>query len=175
MMRKLIALLATAGSLAVAAQIPNPSIDYPTFQRIVFDVARDRELHRLTQKAFLEAMADKNTVVLDARSASKYALRHVKGAINLPFTDFTAQTLARVIPTKATRVLIYCNNNFEGSDTAFPAKAPAASLNLSTYTSLRAYGYTNIFELGPFLNVSSTPIPFEGSEVTSEKTSGLFL
>jgi phage shock protein E len=171
----LIALLVTAGSLAVAAQIPNPSIDYPTFQRIVFDVARDRELHRLTEKAFLEAMTDKNTVVLDARSASKYALRHVKGAINLPFTDFTAQTLARVIPTKATRVLIYCNNNFEGSDTAFPAKAPAASLNLSTYTSLRAYGYTNIFELGPFLNARSTAIPFEGSEVTSEKTSSLLL
>jgi hypothetical protein len=61
--------------------------------------------------------------------------------------------------------LIYCNNNFEGSPAAFAAKAPAASLNLSTYTSLKAYGYSNIFELGPLLNVTTTKIPFEGTEV----------
>jgi phage shock protein E len=174
-MRKLIALLVTTGSVAVAAQIPNPSIDYPTFQRIVFEVARDRELHRLTEKTFLEAMTDKNTVVLDARSVSKYTLRHVQGAISLPFTDFTAGALAKVIPSKMRKVLVYCNNNFEGSDSAFPAKAPAACLNLSTYTSLRAYGYTKVFEHRPLLNVRSTAIPFEGSEVTSEKISGSLL
>jgi len=42
---------------------------------------------------------------------------------------------------------------------------PAASLNLSTYTSLKAYGYNNIYELGPLLNISTTKIPFEGTEV----------
>jgi rhodanese-like protein len=159
-----------AVSAAVAGEIPNPSIDYREFRKIVFDVATDRESHRLTEKGFLDAMGDKNTVVLDARSASKYALRHIKGAVNLPFTDFTSQTLAVVIPSKTTRILIYCNNNFKGSDTAFPGKAPAASLNLSTYTSLRAYGYANVFELGPLLDVHGTILPFEGTEVTSDKT-----
>ena len=168
-MKTLVTFLALVSSAIAADQIPNQLIDYPAFQKIVSDSANERQSHRLTEKQFIEAMLDKNTVILDARSASKYALRHVKSAVNLPFTDFTAETLAQVIPSKATKVLIYCNNNFEGSDTAFPSKAPAASLNLSTYTSLRAYGYTNIFELGPLLNLRDTSIPFEGTEVTSNK------
>ena len=60
---------------------------------------------------------------------------------------------------------IYCNNNFEGNPVAFASKAPSASLNISTYTSLRSYGYTNIFELGPLLNVRTTAIPFAGTEL----------
>jgi len=140
-MKTLLTFLVIVSSAAAADQIPNRLIDYPEFKKIVFDS------------------------VLDARSASKYALRHVRGAVNLPFTDFTADTLAQVIPSKTTKILIYCNNNFEGSATAFPSKAPAASLNLSTSTSLRAYGYTNIFELGPLLDVNETSIPFDGTEV----------
>src|SRR5438093_8940676 len=162
-MKPLLTFLVIVSSAAAADQIPNRLIDYAEFKKIVFD--SERETHRLTEKQFVQAMADKDTVVLDARSASRYALRHVRGAVNLPFTDFTADTLAQVIPSKTTKILIYCNNNFEGSATAFPSKAPAASLNLSTSTSLRAYGYTNIFELGPLLDVNETSIPFDGTEV----------
>jgi phage shock protein E len=158
-------LLIMAGSVLAADQIPNRLIDYNAFAKLVLDSGPQREAHRLTEQQFAEAMSDKNILILDARSASKYALRHIKGAVNLPFSDFTAETLARVIPSTASKVLIYCNNNFEGSPAAFAGKAPAASLNLSTYTSLRAYGYENVFELGPLLHVGSTSIPFEGSEV----------
>src|SRR6266481_1818302 len=164
-MKTLLTFLVIVSSVAGADQIPNRLIDYAEFKKIVFDSVRERETHRLTEKQFVQAMADKDTVVLDARSASRYALRHVRGAVNLPFTDFTADTLARVLPSKTTRILIYCNNNFEGSGMAFPSKAPAASLNLSTYTSLRAYGYTNIFELGPLVDIRKASIPFGGTEV----------
>jgi len=85
--------------------------------------------------------------------------------VNLPFTDFTAASLAGVIPAKDAKILIYCNNNFLGSPVAFASKTATASLNLSTYTSLKAYGYDQIFELGPLLDVSKTKIPFAGSEV----------
>jgi len=44
-------------------------------------------------------------------------------------------------------------------------RAATASLNLSTWTSLKSYGYTNVYELGPLLSVDATRIPFEGSEV----------
>lgn len=159
-------MVTAVSSVFATNEIPNRLIDYREFEKIVFDVASDRESHRLTERQFLEAILDKDVVILDARSASKYALRHVKGAVNLPFTDFTAATLNQVIPAKTAKILIYCNNNFEGSDTAFPSKAPAASLNLSTYTSLRAYGYTNVFELGPLVNVHQSSIPFEGTEIT---------
>ena len=146
-------------------QIPNRLIDYKEFQKIVAASASERESHRLTEPQFIEAMTDEKTVVLDARSASKYELRHIHGAVSLPFTDFTAETLAKVFPAKDTKILIYCNNNFEGSPVSFASKAPSASLNISTYTSLRSYGYTNIFELGPLLDVHTTSIPFEGTEV----------
>jgi Rhodanese-like domain len=164
-MKTLLTFLVVVSSATAADQIPNRLIDYAGFKKIVFDSARERETHRLTEKEFVQTMAAKDTVILDARSASKYALRHIKGAVNLPFTDFTADTLAQVIPSKTTRILIYCNNNFEGSPTAFASKAPAASLNLSTYTSLRAYGYTNIFELGPLVDIRKASIPFDGTEV----------
>ncbi len=152
------------GSLIAADQIPNRLIDYQEFQKIVAASANEREAHRLTEPQFIEAMADKKAVLLDARSASKYELRHIRGAVSLPFTDFTADSLAKVIPAKDAKILIYCNNNFEGSPVSFASKAPSASLNISTYISLRSYGYTNIFELGPLLNVRTTSIPFAGTE-----------
>jgi len=161
----LLALSLIAGSVFGGDQIPNPLIDYRGFQKIVAASASDRESHRLTEAQFIDAMADTSAILLDARTASKYQLRHIRGAINLPFTDFTADALAKVIPTKGTKILIYCNNNFQGSPISFASKAPSASLNISTYTSLRSYGYTNIFELGPLLNVGTTAIPFDGAEV----------
>jgi hypothetical protein len=92
-------------------------------------------------------------------------MRHIAGAINLPFTDFSAASLAKVIPAKDTKILIYCNNNFLGDQLAMVSKSAPASLNLSTYTSLKAYGYTTIYELGPLLDVKKTAIPFAGSEI----------
>jgi rhodanese-related sulfurtransferase len=157
------------GSLATAAQaaqsIPNPLIDYDQFQRIVIDSKAQREQHRLTESEFLADMREPGVIVLDARTESRYRLLHIKGAVNLPFTEFTAATLAQIAPDKNAKILIYCNNNFRDSPVAFASKTAAASLNLSTYTSLRAYGYTNIYELGPLLKMADTKIPFEGSTV----------
>ena len=161
----LFVLFAVIGSAFANEPIPNRLIDYKEFQKIVNASASERESHRLTEPQFIAAMVDKSAVVLDARTASKYDLRHIRGAVSLPFTDFTAETLAKVIPTKGTKVLIYCNNNFVGSPAAFASKVASASLNLSTYTSLKSYGYTNIYELGPLLDVHTTSIPFEGTEV----------
>jgi phage shock protein E len=95
-------LLIMAGSVLAADQIPN-RFDYNAFAKLVLDSGPQREAHRLTEQQFAEAMSDKNILILDARSASKYALRHIKGAVNLPFSDFTAETLARVIPSKASK------------------------------------------------------------------------
>lgn len=161
----LLASLFGTSSILVAQPIPNRLIDYKEFQKIVAESAQERELHRLTEAQFVHARAETNAVLLDARTASRYDQRHIRGAVSLPFTEFTAVLLAKVIPTKGTKVLIYCNNNFLGSPISFASKAPSASLNISTYTSLRSYGYTNIFELGPLLEVRATSIPFEGTEI----------
>jgi 3-mercaptopyruvate sulfurtransferase SseA len=162
----LVVLLSAISAPALANEpIPNRLIDYQGFQKIVVESGQERESRRLTEADFLEMLTKENVVLLDARSDSRYALLHIQGAVNLPFTEFTEAALAKIIPSKDTKVLIYCNNNFDGSPIAFASKAPSASLNLATYTSLKSYGYTNVYELGPLLDVASTKIPFAGSEV----------
>jgi len=165
MKKTVFTLLLAIGSVVYGDTITNRLINYAEFQKIVNASAAERESHRLTEAQFIQAMADKKVVLLDARSTGKYQLRHIRGATNLQFTDFTAETLAKIIPDKGTKILIYCNNNFLGSLVSFASKAPSASLNVATYTSLKSYGYTNIYELGPLLDVRKTDIPFAGTEV----------
>lgn len=154
-------LLILFAGLASAEEIPNPLIDYAAFQTGVERVGVVRENLRVTEREFLRMTADRSTVILDARSAEKFALLHVKGAKNLSLPDMTEVELAKVIPSKATRILIYCNNNFTNEPGAFPAKNLSASLNVYTMNVLFAYGYTNVYELGPLIDIRKTIIPFE--------------
>ena len=101
-----------------------------------------------------------DTVVLDARSRDKYDELHVKGAINLPFPDIAVESLKATIPDKGTRILIYCNNNFANAEGPFPAKIARASLNLSTYIALYSYGYRNVYELEPLIDMRSSKLKF---------------
>jgi hypothetical protein len=150
--------------LASAQDSPNPLIDYDAFKDNVVLVGVLRESRRVTEAEFVLMSSDKNTVVLDARSSQKFDLLHVKGAKNLSFPDMTAEELAKVVPSKDTRILIYCNNNFLNEPNAFPSKALTASLNVHTINALYAYGYTNVFELGPLIDIRKTKIRFESSE-----------
>lgn len=145
--------------------IPNPLIDYEGFQKIITSSKEQREKHRLTEAEFLKAMESGDYVLLDARSKANFDLRHIQGAINLPFTEFSEKSLAAVIKNRQSRILIYCNNNFTGSPVAMFSKVSTASLNLSTQASLRAYGYENIYELGPLLDVETSILPFAGTEI----------
>ena len=162
-MRALAAALSLALGLAVspaaATPPPNPRIDMAAFVDDAQAFAHERESRRVDEATFLAMMREPGTVVLDARSRAMYERRHVAGAVSLSFPDFTAETLARAIPDSATRVLIYCNNNFANDAEAFPLKASAASLNLSTWVALRSYGYRNVYELGPYLDAATTALP----------------
>jgi hypothetical protein len=101
------------------------------------------------------------TVILDARSAEKYRELHVRGAVNLSFPDITVESLERLVPDRGTRILIYCNNNFTGNQSALASKLPSASLNLSTYIALFTYGYRNLWELGPRIDVAHSRLELE--------------
>jgi len=103
------------------------------------------------------------TVVLDARSREKYDELHIKGAVSLSFPDITVASLATLLPDKTARILIYCNNNFRGAERPFPTKRADASLNISTYISLYSYGYRNVYELGPLLDIAASKLEFESS------------
>ena len=155
--------------LVAAQQIPNELIDYPKYIEIARKVEPVRKQRRLTEEQFAAMAAEPGTIVLDARSADKFKMRHIRGAVSLPFTDFTAESLAKVLPAKTTRVLIYCNNNFRGAPISLTSKAAPASLNISTYVALATYGYTNVFELGPLLDVRTTHLAFEGTELSETR------
>ena len=67
------------------------------------------------------------------------------------------------MPDKSARILIYCNNNFTNAEGPFPSKRPSASLNLSTWVALFDYGYRNVWELAPLIDVEATALVFESS------------
>ena len=163
-MKRLFPVLCLACGTAAAAPA-NSLIDYDGFARNVAEVRDLREARRVSESEFMRMAREPGTVVLDARTERLYRLRHLKGAVNLPFPEFTAETLARVVPAKTTRVLIYCNNNFMGAPESMPVKAIASALNLSTFVSLHAYGYRNVYELAPAIDIARSALPFEGTEV----------
>ena len=168
-MRTLVAAALCAASLGGAAAPPpaNPEIDMHAFLAAAHAAADERESRRLDQATFVAMMREPGTVVLDARSRAMFERRHVAGAVSLSLPDFTEATLARAIPDRDARVLIYCNNNFRGAPVSLRSKSPAASLNISTYVALATYGYTNVYELGPLLDVKTTKLVFEGEEVSA--------
>ena len=133
------------------------------YLRVAAEAARHRETRRLTEEDFIRMSREPGTVILDARSRQKYDELHVSGALNLSFPDIAVESLGRVLPDKDARVLIYCNNNFRGAERPFPTKISIASLNLSTYIALYSYGYRNVYELGPLIDVQTTKLELVSS------------
>ncbi|HEY8962263.1 MAG TPA: rhodanese-like domain-containing protein [Luteolibacter sp.] len=162
---KTLLLLGLCPLLASAQTAPNPQIDYAGFVTRATNLEKTREANRVSEDEFVRLMREPGTVVLDARTPDKFANIHIKGAINLPLTDFTAEALAKTIPDKTARILIYCNNNFANEPANFASKRIEVALNIQTFINLHAYGYTNVKELGPYLDVMTTKIPFEGKAV----------
>lgn len=150
---------------ALAETPENPHVDIQTFLNDARAVEIQRVDRVIDQDTFLKMAGENGTIVLDARSADKFAMLHLKGAVSLPFTDFTEESLAKIFPDKNTRILIYCNNNFDNAPVAMPMKFAGASLNISTLISLQTYGYKNVYELGGYIDAKQSKLPFAGSDV----------
>ncbi|MBI2948616.1 MAG: hypothetical protein HYY23_13315 [Verrucomicrobia bacterium] len=61
------------------------------------------------------------------------------------------------------------SKKFATKSTAMPGKAVTASLNIYTFNILFSYGYTNVFELGPLIDIKKSALPVEGSLVSKAK------
>jgi len=160
----MLAALFSSFTVTVSAQqiqpIANPAIDMLGYLEVAQEAAVHRETHRLTEAEFIAMSREPNTIVLDARSTEKYAELHIKNAVNLSFPDITVDSLAQLFPDKNVRILIYCNNNFSNAPKPFPTKRADASLNISTYISLYSYGYNNVYELGPLIDIEKSELKF---------------
>ena len=138
----------------------NPAIDMKGYLEVSREAAAHRQSRLVSEEEFLRMSREPGTVILDARSRDRYDELHVKDAINLSFPDIAIESLKTAIPDQRTRILIYCNNNFANAEWPFPAKIARASLNLSTYIALYSYGYQNVYELEPLIDLKSSKLPF---------------
>lgn len=143
---------------AATAQDLNPQIDYAGFQHLTGEVSTYRRERLLTWREFEAAARQPETLILDARSADAYAAGHIKGAINLPFTDFTEESLASVIGNKDRPILIYCNNNFANDRPPVMKKAIELALNIQTFINLVGYGYPDVRELNEVVDFNDPKI-----------------
>ena len=104
-------------------------VSFDDYEMLVDEVKEIRAKRLIDFDQFLEFQKDNKTVVLDTRSKDMFNMKHIKGAINLPFTEFTQDNLRELIPDVNTRILIYCNNNFGGQPFAFASKSYTPDLN----------------------------------------------
>lgn len=154
-----ILLLAAALAATPALAQANPQIDYPAFQTLTAGVAPARASRLLAFDAFKAEAAKPGTLLLDARSSDAFRRGHIKGAVNLPLTDFTADSLAAVIGANPDRpILIYCNNNFRNNVAPVPVKAAALALNIQTFINLVGYGYPNVYELADVVDFNDPQV-----------------
>lgn len=179
-------ILGLIGWIAVACLAAEPGNEYPRslasfedYEELMSEVKAHREERLVDFDTFLQMSKKKGVVILDARPAYRFDRIHVAGAKHLNFADFTQDALAKVIPTKETVVLIYCNNNFAQSPPDFPSKmvmpvpkldlvaggkVRTMALNIPTYLNLYGYGYRNVYELDELLDLGDTRVTFEGTE-----------
>lgn len=147
-------LLANAGAQERGGAPGSAEIDYPGFAAMTDDVMAYRETRLVSLDDFNAMRDEPDTIILDTRSAFAFEMGHIEGAIHLNFSDFTDEKLAEVIPSKDTRILIYCNNNFEDNVEPVVLKRAPLALNIPTFINLYGYGYENVYELGELVTTA---------------------
>ena len=187
-----LAVIFSASSVILAqdAKYPKAKVSFEDFKGLVTEVEKHRASRLVDLNTFLKMSREPGVLILDSRSAFRFERIHIKGAKHLAFTDFTQENLAKVIPAFDTKILIYCNNNFDGNQVDFAskfalplpkpsnveatqfasqAKPIMMALNIPTYINLFGYGYRNVYELNELVKVNDPRIEFEGSIVSSKK------
>ena len=158
----LTALLLAATAVPLAAQPArnvNPQIDFAGFRRLATEVEPYRQTRLVNWVEFDRLRGQRDVLILDARSEAAFRRGHIRGAVNLPFTDFTAESLARVIGRNPDRqILIYCNNNFSNNRAPVPMKSVQLALNIQTFINLVGYGYANVWELGDVVDFDNPAV-----------------
>jgi hypothetical protein len=165
---------------------PKSKVSFEDFSGLMGEVAAHRSSRLIDLNTFLKMSQEPGVIILDSRSTNRFERIRIAGARHLAFTDFNQASLGQVIPSFDTKILIYCNNNFEGNPVDFvskiarprpqPGTAEASqfstearprmmALNIPTYINLYGYGYRNVYELDELVNVNDPRITFEGTVV----------
>ena len=146
-------------TLGFAQKPVTDKINYIGFVELSDSLSIYRETRLIDESTFNEFRKEAHTIILDTRSKQAYDDIHIKGAIHLNFSDFTEDKLKSKIPDNTTRILIYCNNNFDSKKQSLFDKSIRLALNIPTFINLYGYGYKNIYELKGYLKEAETKIP----------------
>jgi len=182
----LVMIVAANAGLAQVTNYPKAKVSFDDFKGLVAEVETHRASRLIDLNTFLKMSTEEGVIILDSRSDFRFDRIHLKGAKHLAFTDFTQDNLKKVIPSFETKILIYCNNNFDGNETDFASKVAVPrpksdkavttqfaaqakplmmALNIPTYVNLYGYGYRNVYELHELVKVNDPRIAFEGTIV----------
>jgi rhodanese-related sulfurtransferase len=185
----LLSVIVVTSGAAANKNYPKAKVSFDDFKGLVAEVEPHRANRVIDLDQFLKMSKEQGSIIFDSRSTFRFDRIHIKGAKHLSFTDFTQDNLAKVIPSFDTKILIYCNNNFDGNQTDFASKIasprPKASnpiatqmasqdkpkmmaLNIPTYINLYGYGYRNVYELNELVKVNDPRIAFEGTIVQAK-------
>lgn len=162
----------------------NPAIHFGGFIALAQELQELREARRVPIEVFVQMAKHPDTIILDTRSKAAYDDVHISGAVHLNFSDFTDEKLHKTIPSKQTRILIYCNNNFIDESNAAKGKAlpkragdgivqgltdkrPSLALNIPTFINLHGYGYENVYELADRLHISDARVLLVGNSINA--------
>ena len=156
-------LLANAGAQERGGAPGSAEIDYPGFAAMTDDVMAYRDTRLVSLDDFNAMKDEPDTIILDTRSAMAFEMGHIDGAIHLNFSDFTDEKLADVIPSKDTRILIYCNNNFRDNVAPVMLKRMELALNIPTFVNLHGYGYENVYELADLVSIEDAGVNWVSS------------
>lgn len=149
--------------------LANELVDYRGFRQFVNEVEAYRA-NRLISLEALRKLTDgrRDVLLLDARSAKAFEEGHMAGAVNLPLTDFTAQSLVALIGQDRDRmIIIYCNNNFDEDIEPVQKKLIQVALNTQTFVNLYAYGYENVWELGQKVQLAEPLVRWTGTRAAT--------
>jgi hypothetical protein len=181
----LLSVMAANAGMTQDKNYPKAKVSFEDFKGLVAKVEPHRASRLIDLNTFLKMSREPGVIILDSRSTFRFDRIHLKGAKHLAFTDFTQDNLGKVIPSPETKILIYCNNNFDGNQIDFATKAATPpkprnalatqiasqekpimmALNVPTYINLFGYGYHNVYELNEFVKVTDPRISFAGTIV----------
>jgi rhodanese-related sulfurtransferase len=150
---------AAAREAPPATPAANPLIDYSGYVALTEKVGPYRAKRLLGLAEFRRRAASEGALLLDARSAEAFGRGHIRGAVNLPFPDFTADSLAQLVgPDRSRPIYIYCNNNFRNNVAPVVTKSIRLALNVQTFVNLVGYGYPEVWELGEAVDLDDPAV-----------------
>ncbi len=150
------------GCFAAFAADANPAIDMEGYLRVSREAVAHRDTRRVSEEDFTR-MSRRAGHRDPGRAQPGEIRRAARQGRDPPELSGhrCREPRESTTPDKPTGILIYCNNNFASAPGPFPAKIARAALNLSTYIALYSYGYRNVYELAPLIDLKASRLEFE--------------